>query len=806
MRCPLCSPWQATCLRRASMLSSLGIPPSAEHGCSRPRIKASAYMELPPCDDRWSLVREVMEPSDEGVPKYRGFLWKRVDGEASSDVRTHDRDQEMTYTFHRRRCVDTPSFGDWYAFKDDCTKRARYAAEWKHWVAEGSPADVDAFLQCLPDNLQHGAPIRKVGYWRVPYWSSTDEGVNRGGRRPPPPPQEVAGAVQGISAAATALKSPEEERSEQVAAELIADEERERNAPAKMSKKARRKQRMRSGDAGTTILPGGEDGDRCADWSGTQAPIGAGAVATHEPAEAAMRDEAAASRNRRECMKLLLGAKASVDCTNDKGSPSLFLASVRGHAECIQLLLHADASVNLANHEGVTSLWLASQNGHDRCVKLLLDSYASVDEAATDGSTSLWIASKSGHEGCVKLLLEAKASVKQAANDGATSLMVATMNVHEPCVKLLLEANASVEQAANNWPTSLMVASERGGLALMMASHYGHARCAELLLQAKARVNQASNDGQTSLLSASLNGHDPCVKLLLGASASVDDQISDTGETSLLLASRYGRTGCVKLLLDATASVNLANSDGDTSLVVASKCGKHECVELLLTAKADLNKTMSFVTEKIGFPADPKVTLTSASLECFLSLRGVDRRNLDSCVLLVLDAKAAIDDEAEQSADRMARLLIAEEEEEQGHPPKQSKKSRRKQRKKQSEGSNAADPGAEEEMATIAQTSAAADGASAEQVMDAAVERSASASHSATILGLADVGNITCRPAPPESTLGGELSCIVCFMNAKTHAAVPCGHQCVCEGCSKRITECPICRGPVAMWMQVRMA
>ena len=170
----------------------------------------------------------------------------------------------------------------------------------------------------------------------------------------------------------------------------------------------------------------------------------------------------------------------------------------------------------------------------------------------------------------------------------------------------------------------------------------------------------------------------------------------------------------------------------------------------------------------------------------------------------MLDAKATIDDEAEQSADRMARLLIAEEEEEQGHPPKQSKKSRRKQRKKQSEGSNAADPGAEEEMATIAQTTAA-DGASAEQVMHAAVERSASASHSATILGLADVGNITGRQAPPESTLGGELSCIVCFMNAKTHAAVPCGHQCVCEGCSKRITECPICRGPVAMWMQVRM-
>ena len=52
----------------------------------------------------------------------------------------------------------------------------------------------------------------------------------------------------------------------------------------------------------------------------------------------------------------------------------------------------------------------------------------------------------------------------------------------------------------------------------------------------------------------------------------------------------------------------------------------------------------------------------------------------------------------------------------------------------------------------------------------------------------------------------GESSCIICFAEQKTHAAVPCGHQCVCAGCSTRVQDaCPICREPIAWWMRVHM-
>ena len=82
---------------------------------------------------------------------------------------------------------------------------------------------------------------------------------------------------------------------------------------------------------------------------------------------------------------------------------------------------------------------------------------------------------------------------------------------------------------------------------------------------------------------------------------------------------------------------------------------------------------------------------------------------------------------------------------------------------------------------------------------------------------LADVGNLTGREeAPlftitagreeaPESTIGGETTCIVCFVNPKSHIAVPCGHVCACGSCSARMELCPYCREPVAMWVQTRV-
>ena len=73
------------------------------------------------------------------------------------------------------------------------------------------------------------------------------------------------------------------------------------------------------------------------------------------------------------------------------------------------------------------------------------------------------------------------------------------------------------------------------------------------------------------------------------------------------------------------------------------------------------------------------------------------------------------------------------------------------------------------------------------------------------VLTLADVSGIIGVREPAESTLGGETTCIVCFSGPKSHLAVPCGHQSVCDSCSARMTFCPYCRASVALWVRQRM-
>ena len=76
---------------------------------------------------------------------------------------------------------------------------------------------------------------------------------------------------------------------------------------------------------------------------------------------------------------------------------------------------------------------------------------------------------------------------------------------------------------------------------------------------------------------------------------------------------------------------------------------------------------------------------------------------------------------------------------------------------------------------------------------------------SQAVLALADAGDITGRAAVPESTVGGETTCIVCMARPKSHIAVPCGHQCVCGVCAERMQDCPYCRAPAQQWVHARV-
>ena len=52
------------------------------------------------------------------------------------------------------------------------------------------------------------------------------------------------------------------------------------------------------------------------------------------------------------------------------------------------------------------------------------------------------------------------------------------------------------------------------------------------------------------------------------------------------------------------------------------------------------------------------------------------------------------------------------------------------------------------------------------------------------------------KPPPPSD----DHLCVVCMEQPRTHLVFPCGHKCLCKGCTTR-TEghavCPMCRQPV---------
>ena len=73
----------------------------------------------------------------------------------------------------------------------------------------------------------------------------------------------------------------------------------------------------------------------------------------------------------------------------------------------------------------------------------------------------------------------------------------------------------------------------------------------------------------------------------------------------------------------------------------------------------------------------------------------------------------------------------------------------------------------------------------------------------AAVMSLADTQFSTGRPEAPESTIGGQSTCIT---NSKSHVAVPCGHQCACDHCSAQMQECPVCRRLVQTWVHVHVA
>ena len=146
-------------------------------------------------------------------------------------------------------------------------------------------------------------------------------------------------------------------------------------------------------------------------------------------------------------------------------------------------------------------------------------------------------------------------------------------------------------------------------------------------------------------------------------------------------------------------------------------------------------------------------------------------------------------------ADANMKALLAEEEaEKSAHVEAAIKRKETMRKKKQRSKARKEMPSIDEAAASVAELELA--------------ESHAAPSTTGGLINLSAAGSIGDRDTEDgraESTVGGDTTCIVCFAHPKTHMALPCLHQCLCQTCAKKIYECPYCRTPVERWLEPRL-
>ena len=151
---------------------------------------------------------------------------------------------------------------------------------------------------------------------------------------------------------------------------------------------------------------------------------------------------------------------------------------------------------------------------------------------------------------------------------GYTGLMLAIREDSMKAFDVLVNApDVNLEAQATN-----------GDTPLMLASFYGNIPVVKLLLAREVEVNRP---GWTALHYAAINGSSEIVKLLLDASAYVDDESPDDKMTPVMLAAMRGRVAVVEVLRDNGADLTLKNKDGLTAMDLARRYGQEGVIDVL---------------------------------------------------------------------------------------------------------------------------------------------------------------------------------------------------------------------------------
>uniref|UniRef100_A0A8V5GEC5 Uncharacterized protein n=1 Tax=Melopsittacus undulatus TaxID=13146 RepID=A0A8V5GEC5_MELUD len=272
-------------------------------------------------------------------------------------------------------------------------------------------------------------------------------------------------------------------------------------------------------------------------------------------------------------------------------------------ALCLEFLLQNDANPSIQDKEGYNTVHYAAAYGHRQCLELLLEKtnmFEESDSAAT--KSPLHLAAYNGHHQALEVLLQSLVDLDIKDEKGRTALDLAAFRGHAECVEALISQGASVIVKDNVTKRTPLHASVINGhtpcLRLLLevadnpnptdaCSGVWHIDAVSLLLEKEASVDAADLLGCTALHRGIMTGHEECVQMLLEKEVSILCKDA-RGRTPLHFAAALGHATWLSELLQIALSeedCSLKDNQGYTPLHWACYNGHENCIEVLLEQK-----------------------------------------------------------------------------------------------------------------------------------------------------------------------------------------------------------------------------
>jgi cytohesin len=287
----------------------------------------------------------------------------------------------------------------------------------------------------------------------------------------------------------------------------------------------------------------------------------------------------ATAASRPEAIRLLLGAKASLDVRDDQGQTPLHLAITEDSATTLKLasiLLNAWADPNVKDDRGRTPLHEAVEEEAVNIVPHLVDKDADPNIFDAEGEAPLHLATRSGSRKMVAALLDAEADPDIVSKRKQTPLLIAVNDGAQDIAEILLEAGAKPDHRVG------------GQTPLHCAVQQGNAQILNELLRVDPALDVLNDEGEAPLHLTVRNGSREMTAALLDADAD-PDVTDETGNTPLHEAAAQGCEKLARLMIEGEADPNRKNHLGRTPSHIAVSKGHLKALAVLLEAGADPN-------------------------------------------------------------------------------------------------------------------------------------------------------------------------------------------------------------------------